>query len=197
MTGTTIMGEDDGTKDGNSVVDTNCKVYGTDNLFVVDAGMHPDLPTGNTQAIVMVAAEKAVERIIALGSSSTNETTTNPVEVVSTGSSSTVLPSLTTTATLPDLTGTTTLPSLTSSVGSSSTGSASTKPSSTKPAPTKPASIRPAYTRLTSTKSTSTKSRSVKTTSTRSASTRSASATPTGYRGRPVRGSGSGRWGWQ
>ncbi|KAF3035596.1 hypothetical protein E8E12_007622 [Didymella heteroderae] len=66
MIGTTIMGTDDGTKNGSSVVDTNCKVYGTDNLFVVDAGMHSDLPTGNTMAIVMVAAEHAAQKIIAL-----------------------------------------------------------------------------------------------------------------------------------
>ncbi|KAF1997296.1 hypothetical protein P154DRAFT_402702, partial [Amniculicola lignicola CBS 123094] len=46
------------------VVDTDTKVYGTDNLFVVDASMHPDLPTGNTQAIVMVAAEAAAARIL-------------------------------------------------------------------------------------------------------------------------------------
>ncbi|PVH95650.1 cellobiose dehydrogenase [Periconia macrospinosa] len=52
--------------DAGVVVDTDTKVYGTDNLFVVDASIHPDLPTGNTQAIVMVAAEKAVERIMAL-----------------------------------------------------------------------------------------------------------------------------------
>ncbi|UPX11945.1 Cellobiose dehydrogenase (acceptor) [Ascochyta rabiei] len=32
MIGTTIMGTDDGTKNGTSVVDTNCKVYGTGNL---------------------------------------------------------------------------------------------------------------------------------------------------------------------
>ncbi|KAF2710705.1 carbohydrate-binding module family 1 protein [Pleomassaria siparia CBS 279.74] len=67
MTGTTIMGLDDGSKGGNSVVDIDCKVYGTDNLFVVDAGMHADVPTGNTQAIVGVAAEHAIQRIIALG----------------------------------------------------------------------------------------------------------------------------------
>ena len=57
-----------GTKgDAGVVVDTDTKVYGTDNLFVVDASIHPDLPTGNTQAIVMVAAEAAAERILALG----------------------------------------------------------------------------------------------------------------------------------
>ncbi|KAF1952417.1 hypothetical protein CC80DRAFT_552238 [Byssothecium circinans] len=62
MIGTTIMGLDRKT----AVVDTDCKVYGTDNLFIVDAGVHADLPTGNTQAIVGVVAEHAVQKIIAL-----------------------------------------------------------------------------------------------------------------------------------
>jgi cellobiose dehydrogenase (acceptor) len=53
------------------VVDTDTKVYGTKNLFVVDASMHPDLPTGNTQAIIMVAAEAAAARILALNGGST------------------------------------------------------------------------------------------------------------------------------
>lgn len=74
MIGTTIMGTDDGTKNGSSVVDTDCKVYGTDNLFVVDAGMHPDLPTGNTMAIIMVAAEHAAQKIMALDRSSNSTT---------------------------------------------------------------------------------------------------------------------------
>ncbi|KAL2075246.1 hypothetical protein VTL71DRAFT_189 [Oculimacula yallundae] len=73
--GTAIMGE---TNDGSAVVDTDTKVFGTDNIFVVDASIHPDLPTGNTQAIVMVVAEHAAAKIIALGSSgaSKNSTTT-------------------------------------------------------------------------------------------------------------------------
>lgn len=54
--------------DGTAVVDTDTKVFGTDNLFVVDASIHPDLPTGNTQAIVMVVAEQAAAKILALGS---------------------------------------------------------------------------------------------------------------------------------
>ncbi|KAF3045346.1 hypothetical protein E8E11_007163 [Didymella keratinophila] len=58
MIGTTIMGTDDGTKNGSSVVDTDCKVYGT------------DLPTGNTMAIVMVAAQHAAQKIIALDGAS-------------------------------------------------------------------------------------------------------------------------------
>jgi cellobiose dehydrogenase (acceptor) len=53
------------------VVDTDTKVFGTKNLFVVDASMHPDLPTGNTQAIIMVAAEAAAARILALNGGST------------------------------------------------------------------------------------------------------------------------------
>lgn len=60
--GTARMGA---TNDGSSVVDTNTKVWGTDNIYVVDASMHPDLPTGNTQAIVMVAAEHAAKAILA------------------------------------------------------------------------------------------------------------------------------------
>ena len=61
--GTVKMGNKN---DSTASVDTNTKVFGTDNLFVVDASMHPDLPTGNTQAIVMVAAEAAAEKILAL-----------------------------------------------------------------------------------------------------------------------------------
>ncbi|KAJ4371048.1 hypothetical protein N0V86_008743 [Didymella sp. IMI 355093] len=63
--GTTKMGTDDGRTNGTSVVDTDTKVYGTDNLFIVDASIHPDLPTGNTQAIIMVVAEHAAEKIAA------------------------------------------------------------------------------------------------------------------------------------
>ncbi|KAK9416730.1 hypothetical protein SUNI508_09428 [Seiridium unicorne] len=71
-TGTAKMGTDDGRKNGTSVVDTNTKVYGMDNLaelifsqFITDASIHPDLPTGNIQALVMIAAEAAVEKILA------------------------------------------------------------------------------------------------------------------------------------
>jgi cellobiose dehydrogenase (acceptor) len=64
--GTAKIGTDDGRYGGEAVVDTNTKVYGTDNLFVVDGSIHADLPTGNTQAIVMVVAEKAAQKILAL-----------------------------------------------------------------------------------------------------------------------------------
>ncbi|KAJ6178686.1 hypothetical protein N7519_009147 [Penicillium mononematosum] len=58
------MGTDDGRKNGTSVVDTNTKVYGVDNLFIVDASIHPDLPTGNIQTAVMVVAEAAAAKIL-------------------------------------------------------------------------------------------------------------------------------------
>lgn len=75
-----------GTKgDAGVVVDTDAKVYGTDNLFVVDASIHADLPTGNTQAAVMVVAEHAVAKILALkgGASAGNQTATAPPPVAS------------------------------------------------------------------------------------------------------------------
>ncbi|KAK1478444.1 GMC oxidoreductase [Colletotrichum cuscutae] len=62
--GTTQMGT---ANDGKSVVDPDTKVWGTDNLFVVDASMHPEVPTGNTQAPIMVAAAYAAKRILDLG----------------------------------------------------------------------------------------------------------------------------------
>ncbi|KAL4985772.1 hypothetical protein BDW68DRAFT_198561 [Aspergillus falconensis] len=64
-TSTAKMGVDDGRKNGTAVVDVNTKVYGMDNLYVVDGSMHPDLPTGNIQATIMVVAEAAAARILA------------------------------------------------------------------------------------------------------------------------------------
>ncbi|GAB7349766.1 hypothetical protein MBLNU459_g0492t1 [Dothideomycetes sp. NU459] len=97
--GSAKMGTDDGRIDnGTSVVDLDTKVYGTDNLFVVDGSMHPDLPTGNLQAIVMVAAEAAAAKILALktvpsassssaSSSSTSVTTSQSTVIVGAGQS--------------------------------------------------------------------------------------------------------------
>lgn len=57
-----------GTDPSTSVVSADdVSVWGVDNLHVVDSSIHADLPTGNTQPIVMVVAEKAVEKIIAAG----------------------------------------------------------------------------------------------------------------------------------
>ena len=61
------MGKDDGRKDGGSaVVDLNTKVYGTDNLFVVDAGIFPGMVTTNPSALIISVAERAAEKILAL-----------------------------------------------------------------------------------------------------------------------------------
>jgi cellobiose dehydrogenase (acceptor) len=96
--GTAKMGTDDGRKGGDAVVDLDTKVYGTDNLFVVDASFHPDLPTGNTQAIVMVAAEAAAKKVLAVKVSGGDDTpiASSTVPAISTSSvisSSTVVSS--------------------------------------------------------------------------------------------------------
>jgi len=39
---------------------------------VVDVSIHPDLPTGNTRAMVIVVAEKVAKRILALSAGSTS-----------------------------------------------------------------------------------------------------------------------------
>jgi cellobiose dehydrogenase (acceptor) len=65
--GTAKIGTDDGrVNNGTSVVDLNTKVYGTDNLFVIDASIFPGMTTGNPSAAIVVASEKAAERILAL-----------------------------------------------------------------------------------------------------------------------------------
>ncbi|KAF9525707.1 cellobiose dehydrogenase [Crepidotus variabilis] len=50
----------------NHVVDQNTKVLSTNNLFVVDASIIPSMPMGNPQASIMVMAEQAVAKILAL-----------------------------------------------------------------------------------------------------------------------------------
>lgn len=89
--GSAKMGTDDGRVDnGTSVVDINTKVYGTDNLFVVDASIHPDLPTGNTQAIIMIAAEQAAAKISAYQvTTGSGNSTTTPTTGSSSGSGTT------------------------------------------------------------------------------------------------------------
>ncbi|KAI0150382.1 fungal cellulose binding domain-containing protein [Xylariaceae sp. FL1272] len=67
--GTNKLGTDDGRNNGGtsgSVVDLNCQVYGTDNLFVVDASIFPGHVTTNPSAYIVVAAEHAYDRINAL-----------------------------------------------------------------------------------------------------------------------------------
>jgi cellobiose dehydrogenase (acceptor) len=55
-----------GTDNTTAVVDLDTKVYGTDNLFVVDASVFPGEVTGNPSGAIVAMAERAVERIMAL-----------------------------------------------------------------------------------------------------------------------------------
>ncbi|KAF8307890.1 cellobiose dehydrogenase [Clavulina sp. PMI_390] len=61
-TGSTRMGNSSAT----SVVDVNTKVWNMNNLFIVDAGIFPGQPTGNPTGAILVAAEIAVSKILAL-----------------------------------------------------------------------------------------------------------------------------------
>ncbi|KAG8897372.1 hypothetical protein FRC01_011361, partial [Tulasnella sp. 417] len=55
-----------GTSSSNSVVDTNTKVWNTNNLFIADAGIVPGQPMSNPHAMYMVVAEAATAKILAL-----------------------------------------------------------------------------------------------------------------------------------
>lgn len=63
--GTNKMGTDDGRNGGSSVVDTNTRVWGTDNLYVVDASIFPGVPTTNPTSYIVIAAEHAAAKILA------------------------------------------------------------------------------------------------------------------------------------
>jgi cellobiose dehydrogenase (acceptor) len=84
--GSARIGTDDGTQ-GNgtsgSVVDLNTKVYGTDNIFVVDASIFPGLPATNPSAPILIAAEHAIKKILAL-SNDTSSATTSAAAVATT-----------------------------------------------------------------------------------------------------------------
>jgi len=58
--GTCKMGS---SKDHSAVVDSNLKVLGVEGLRVVDSSIIPQLSTGNTNSVVMMAAEKASDII--------------------------------------------------------------------------------------------------------------------------------------
>ncbi|KAL4892213.1 hypothetical protein BDV59DRAFT_193757 [Aspergillus ambiguus] len=64
--GTCKLGTDDGRSGGTAVVDLNTKVYGMDNLFVVDASIFPGMVTTNPSAYIITAAEHAADKILAL-----------------------------------------------------------------------------------------------------------------------------------
>ena len=60
--GSTKMGSED---DPMAVVDERLRVRGVDGLRVVDAGVIPNIPNGNTHSTVCVVASRAAEMIIA------------------------------------------------------------------------------------------------------------------------------------
>lgn len=64
--GTAKMAVEDGRTGGTGVVDTNTRVYGTDNIFVVDASIFPGMVTHNPSAMIVIASEVASNKIINL-----------------------------------------------------------------------------------------------------------------------------------
>lgn len=71
--GTNKIGSDDGRDGGSAVVDLNTKVYGTDNLFVVDASIFPGMVSTNPSAYIVTVAEHASEKILALATAIQND----------------------------------------------------------------------------------------------------------------------------
>lgn len=76
--GTNKIGEDDGRDGGEAVVDTNTQVYGTDNLFVVDGSIMPGMMTGNPSAMIVIMAEHAADKILALEAPAAEEPSDEP-----------------------------------------------------------------------------------------------------------------------
>jgi len=79
--GSCKMGLDSGlVNNGTAVVDTNTKVYGTDNLFVVDASIFPGMMSTNPSALIVSAAEHASQLILSVevGSTSNKANITAP-----------------------------------------------------------------------------------------------------------------------
>jgi cellobiose dehydrogenase (acceptor) len=64
--GSAKLGTNVGRSNGDAVVDLNTKVYGTDNLFVVDASIFPGIVSTNPSALIVTASEHASEKILAL-----------------------------------------------------------------------------------------------------------------------------------
>ncbi|KAF1962546.1 cellobiose dehydrogenase-like protein [Byssothecium circinans] len=64
--GTAKMGTDSGLTGGTSVVDVNTKVYGTDNIFVVDASVFPGHIVTNPTSYIVTVGEHAAKKILAL-----------------------------------------------------------------------------------------------------------------------------------
>ena len=61
------MGLDDGRKGGRAVVDAKAKVYGTENLYVVDGSIFPGMTVANPSAAIVIAAERLAELLLGEG----------------------------------------------------------------------------------------------------------------------------------
>ncbi|KAF2871105.1 cellobiose dehydrogenase-like protein [Massariosphaeria phaeospora] len=68
--GTAKIGTDSGLTGGTSVVDLNTQVYGTENIHVIDASIFPGHIVTNPTSYIVVAADHAAAKILALGSGS-------------------------------------------------------------------------------------------------------------------------------
>ncbi|CUA69921.1 Cellobiose dehydrogenase [Rhizoctonia solani] len=55
-----------GTNSSTSVVDPDLKVWGTNNLFVIDAGVIPGMPAGNPTGTILTMAEMASAKLLKL-----------------------------------------------------------------------------------------------------------------------------------
>jgi 4-pyridoxate dehydrogenase len=59
--GTCRMGR---SSDSSSVVDSELRVHGIEGLRIVDASIMPDMVGGNTNGVVIMIAERAVDLIL-------------------------------------------------------------------------------------------------------------------------------------
>jgi len=64
--GSCTIGTSDGTNNGTDCVDINAKVYGTDNLYVIDGSLSPKPTTSNPAFLYEAIAEIATERILSI-----------------------------------------------------------------------------------------------------------------------------------
>ncbi|KAJ3034382.1 hypothetical protein HDV00_005068 [Rhizophlyctis rosea] len=105
--GSAKLGKDDGrlfNGTSGAVVDLDTKVYGTDNLFVVDASVFPGHVATNPTGPILIMAERAIERILALSSTTTSTTTSVSQTTTTSAVSSTCAPVVTVTAPTPTVT---------------------------------------------------------------------------------------------
>ncbi|CAE7185711.1 hypothetical protein CFE70_006339 [Pyrenophora teres f. teres 0-1] len=87
--GTAKLGTDSGLNGGTSVVDLNTQVYGTDNIHVVDASLFPGHIFTNPTSYIVVLAEHAAAKILALGASSGGGKPSSVISSITTAKSTT------------------------------------------------------------------------------------------------------------